>query len=280
MMPPIKKTNASEYSEENIKFLEPREHVRLRPGMYIGGTDKRALHHMIWEVLDNSVEEAMLGQCTKICIQILANHGVCIEDNSMGLPVHSYSEDEKKPLAELIMTDIRPKLSFGGSYYGVSGGIHGVGLCVVNSLSHFCQLEVKRDGFLWRQTYSEGLPTSPFENIRPLEMDESSGNRITFSPDFSILDDNDFDFDFIAYRCQELAFLYPKLELSVQDKRATERELRYHYPNGLLDWLMLQTEDEIPLASPLFIKYQSEMENQVLGKYKVGLDIAFQFWRA
>jgi DNA gyrase subunit B len=277
-MPPQKQQNSEEYSEKNIVYLDPREHVRLRPGMFIGGTDERALHHMVWEVLDNSVEEAMLGKCTKICIQLLPNRSVCIEDNSAGLPVHIHSEDEKKSLAELIMTSFHLKSSFDGSYYGASGGMHGLGLWAVNALSSFCQLEVKRDGFLWRQSYSEGLATSSFEQIRPLELNEGTGNRITFTPDFSILEDNDFDFDFIAYRCQELAFLHPKLELKLEDTHG--REAIYHYPNGLLDWLMIQTENENLVYAPLHIQYQAEMQNDSLGSYKVGLDLVFQYIEA
>jgi DNA gyrase subunit B len=278
-MPPQNQQNPN-FNIANITGrITPREHVRIRPGMYIGGIDKRGLHHLVWEVLDSSIEEAMLGNCSKICIQLLPNHEICVEDNSLGLPVHLHP-DLKKVFAEYIMTSFGYKPSFDGFYYTIRGGLHGVGLTVVNALSSFCQVEIKRDGFLWRQSYSEGLATSPFEQIRLLEKDEATGNQVRFRPDFSILDENDFDFDFIAHRCQELAFLYPKLEISVEDKRDTEREVIYWYPNGLLDWLMMQTDDEISVHFPLFIHSQTEMESEQVGRYKVGLDLAFQYIEA
>jgi DNA gyrase subunit B len=278
-MNPQNPHNSNVYDHNQIKYLEPREHIRLRPGMYIGGTDKRALHHMVWEVLDNSIEEAMLDKCTRIQITILANRTICIEDDSGGLPVDVPTDSEGRSIAELIMTRIVPKSSFQGRYYGVYGGIHGVGLSIVNTLSTLCKLEIKRDGFLWQQTYIEGFPSSALAQIRPLEISESTGTSITFTPDFTILDENEFDFVEIAFRCRELAFLLPNLEFSIQDMRES-KQLRYQYPNGLLDWLKIQTENETAVHMPLFIQIQTEMQSKVLGQYIVGLDLAIQYVEA
>jgi DNA gyrase subunit B len=283
-MPPKSKSNSPTYSEKDIKYLDPREHIRLRPGMYIGGTDKRALHHLIYEVLDNAVEEVMIGACNRITVTLRANHTVTIEDNSLGLPVekihHPYNENIVAPFFELIMTTLvfKPKLE--AKFYGIAAGLHGVGLRVVNSLSKTCAVQVRCDGYLWEQNYEEGVPVTRVQSIRPLPDDETTGNTITFQPDFSIFDKNDFDFQIVAKRCKELAYLFPSATISVRDLRVEYFvEEIYHAPNGLAD-LVSELNVDKPTIHPII--HTAHIE-QVLDRHRnntpidVGISLAFQF---
>jgi DNA gyrase subunit B len=281
-MPPKSKSNSPTYSEKDIKYLEPREHIRLRPGMYIGGTDSRALHHMIYEVLDNAVEEVMIGECNRITVTLRANHTMTIEDNTTGLPVeeirHPNDVSILAPHFELIMTALVSKPKFDDKYYGVSGGLHGLGLSAVNSLSKACSVQVRRDGFLWEQFYEEGIPVTSVKRIRPLQDDETTGNTITFQPDFTIMDENEFDFQVVAIRCQDLAYLFPAITITLRDLRGEYLvEEIYYAPNGLAD-LVSELNVDKPTIHPVI---QTQYIEQVLdinnSPIDVGVSLAFQF---
>jgi DNA gyrase/topoisomerase IV subunit B len=221
-------------SKPNTKSLEPRQHVRNRPGLYLGGTDKAALHQMVWEVLDDAISEFENTLYNEITISLLPDNTLRIADDGLGFPV-GYTESGESQI-EAYMT----KISRGGRAWMrqrellASDGLHGIGISTINALSSFCQVEVKRDGYLWLQFYKEGSPSSALEQIFPLREDECTGTSITFCPDFSIMDKNDFDFELIVERCRELAYLLPQLRFNVQDLRGNKQEETYHYPHGLV----------------------------------------------
>jgi DNA gyrase subunit B len=293
-MPPKSKSYTNTYSEKDIKYLDPREHIRIRPGMYIGGTDKRALHHMVYEVLDNAVEEVMIGGCNRITVTLRANQTVTIEDNSAGLPIEETnipifpytlhlppppdSERKKKPYVEFIMTEFACKPIFSGQYYGVAAGLYGTGLTTVNSLSKACTVQVRRDGFLWEQFYEEGIPVTSVKRIRPLQADEATGNTITFQPDFTIMDKNDFDFQVVAKRCKELVYLFPTATISVRDLRGEYLvEEMYYAPNGLADLVSELNVDKPTIHPVIHTRYIEQVLDRNNNPLDVGVSLAFQF---
>lgn len=269
--------NSHQYSAKNIKALSPREHIRLRPGMYIGGTDKRALHHMVYEVLDNSIEEVMFGLCDDIRIELRENRIISISDNSQSLPVSYQSPTMPKTWLELIMTSLANKPRFNGYYYGVSGGLHGVGLSVVNALSEHCTVETKTDGYLWKQAYKTGIPTSEIEKVRPLSEGESSSTRITFLPDYTILENNEVDFDIIARRCEDLAYLFPSATFTVCDMRGIEAQKTFHFPNGIVDWVEQRNCKENKLTDVLSAHLMYPVLDKLDYEYEIGVELAFQY---
>ena len=188
-MPPEAKNGAASatYSEENIKYLDPREHVRLRPGMYVGGTDIRALHHLIYEVVDNSIDEALAGRCDHVQIVLHDDGSVAISDNGAGIPVGMNKELGISTL-EGVMTKIGMGGKFDSNAYKVSGGLHGVGVSAVNALSAELHAEVYRNGVMYRQIFKEGLRQSDVEEIRKLKKGEPTGTTIRFWPDYGIMD--------------------------------------------------------------------------------------------
>jgi DNA gyrase subunit B len=285
MMPPQNQQNSNLYDASKIIRLEPREHVRMRPGMYIGGTDKRALHYLLIEVLRDPMSEFENTSYNQIIISLLPDKVISIEDDGVGIPL-AKSEALGISILELHFTKLgqrslgRPELNpkVDNSY---DGYFMNWITPVMTALSSFCQVEVKREGFLWRQSYSEGLPTSPLEQIRPLEADESTGTSIQFKPDFSIFEENDFDFDLIASRCQELAYLLPQLRFTILDKRETTQEISYHYPQGLLSWLKAVSEIDTVMIAPMSISYECKLQYQYRQNeaYVVKVHLAFQwFW--
>jgi DNA gyrase subunit B len=227
-------SNTNPYLANQAKYLEPREQVRKRPSMYIGGTDKQALHQMLWEVLDDAISEFENTLYNEITISLLPDKTIRIEDDGLGFPIEMNEAGESQ--IETYMT----KISRGGRAWMrqedilASGGLAGIGISTINALSAFCQVEVKRDGYLWAQFYAAGRASSALEQLIPLGEADGTGTSITFQPDFSILDENDFDFDLIVERCRELAYLLPQLRFNVQDLRGSEQEVCYHYPHGLV----------------------------------------------
>ena len=191
------------YDASAIQVLEGLDAVRKRPGMYIGSTGERGLHHLVYEVVDNSVDEALAGYCTHIEVTILRDGGLRVIDNGRGMPVDEHPV-EKRPAVEVIMTTLHAGGKFGGGGYAVSGGLHGVGVTVVNALSTTLTVEVKRDQKLYRQTYSHGVPDAPLAIVG--ESNET-GTTVTFWPDGNIFETTIFDFTTLARRFQEMCFL-------------------------------------------------------------------------
>ncbi|MBB2912739.1 DNA gyrase subunit B [Streptosporangium becharense] len=226
------------YDASSITVLEGLEAVRKRPGMYIGSTGERGLHHLVYEVVDNSVDEALAGHADRIEITLLADNGVRVIDNGRGIPV-GIVEAEGRPAVEVVLTVLHAGGKFDSKSYAVSGGLHGVGVSVVNALSTKLEVEIRRDGHHWRQSYSESKPTGPL--VKGEETDET-GTSITFWADGSIFETTTWNFETLSRRFQEMAFLNKGLTISLRDERPDHingepKEVTYHYEGGLSDFV-------------------------------------------
>jgi len=212
------------YDASAIQVLEGLEAVRKRPGMYIGSTGERGLHHLIWEVVDNSVDEALAGYCDRIVLTLQADGGIRVEDNGRGIPTDTAAGQEL-PALTLALTVLHAGGKFGGGGYKVSGGLHGVGISVVNALSTKVIAEVKNRGHLWRQSFSVGVPDGPLEEIRAMEPGERTGTTITFYASPDIFETTTYSLETITNRIREMAFLNKGLEIVVRDERPAAEEL-------------------------------------------------------
>jgi DNA gyrase subunit B len=224
---------ANGYGEQSIQILEGLEAVRVRPGMYIGATDQRGLHHLIYEVVDNSIDEVMAGFADSIFITIRADGSVIIEDNGRGIPVEEHHQRPGLSTLEVVMTILHAGGKFGGSGYQISSGLHGVGVSVVNALSEWCQVDVKRDGILWRQRYERGVAVSPLMNMGPVE---GTGTTTSFLADLTVMETRDFSFDILAQRFREMAYLNRGLTITLHDERC-DREATFYFEGGLVSFV-------------------------------------------
>jgi len=220
------------YTAADIQVLEGLEAVRRRPGMYIGSTDQRGLHHLIYEVVDNAVDEAMAGFCDRIVVTIHKDLKVSVQDNGRGIPVEPHPKTGKSAL-ETVMTVLHAGGKFDGRSYKVSGGLHGVGASVVNALSEWLRAEVRRDGRVYRQEYRRGVPTTPVEEVGSTT---ERGTTVTFLPDKQVFGKIEYNFDTIAQRLRELAFLVKGLKITLRDERS-DRELTFYFEGGVLSFL-------------------------------------------
>ena len=206
--------STSEYDAGQIEILEGLEPVRLRPGMYIGSTDIRGLHHLVYEVIDNSVDEAMAGVCDRILVTIQADGSVRVEDNGRGIPVKPHPKQPSKSTLEIIMTTLHAGGKFGGDGYKQgSSGLHGVGVSAVNALSEYTRVEVRREGKLHMQEYRRGVPVAPVRAVGPAV---GAGTTTIFKPDLTIMETGDFQFEALAQRIREMAYLNRGLTLSLE----------------------------------------------------------------
>ncbi len=231
------------YDARSITVLEGLEAVRKRPGMYIGSTGERGLHHLVYEVVDNAVDEALAGYCDRIDVTLLADGGVRVADNGRGIPVDEHPV-EKRPAVEVVLTTLHAGGKFDGKSYAVSGGLHGVGVSVVNALSSRLDVEIRRDGYVWRQRYELSQPVTPLARG---EATGETGTTITFWPDPAIFETTDWDWETLSRRLQEMAFLNRDLEINLVDERldhaaATDdpgepRAVRYRYEGGIADFV-------------------------------------------
>jgi DNA gyrase subunit B len=222
------------YDARSIKVLEGLEAVRKRPGMYIGSTGERGLHHLVYEVVDNAVDEALAGYCDTIDVTLLADGGVRVVDDGRGIPVDDHPV-EHRPAIEVVMTTLHAGGKFDGESYAVSGGLHGVGVSVVNALSERLDVEIRRDGYVWTQSYERGDPASPL--VRGAASDET-GTTITFWPDHQIFETTDWSFETLSRRMQEMAFLNRNLAITISDQRQDEpRAAEYMYEGGIADFV-------------------------------------------
>ena len=221
------------YTAESITVLEGLEAVRKRPGMYIGSTGPRGLHHLVYEVVDNSVDEALAGYCTRIDITLTADGGVRVVDDGRGIPVDEHPVEHRSAL-EVVMTQLHAGGKFGGDSYAVSGGLHGVGVSVVNALSKRLDVEVVRDGWRHRQSYERGLPTAPLERVGKAR---GHGSTVAFWPDPDIFEETEFRFETLSNRMREMAFLNAGLRITLTDERGESKSEIYEYAGGIRDFV-------------------------------------------
>ena len=236
----------SSYGAEQIQVLEVLEADRKRPGMYIGSTSLKGLHHLVYEVVDNSIDEALAGYATHIEVTIEADNSVTVIDNGRGIPVAMHKIG--KPAIEVVLTVLHAGGKFGGEGYPISGGLHGVGISVVNALSEQTKIEVKRDGYLWNIAFARGLTTKPLQKVRPLEAGDERGTKVWFKPDPEIFPDTAYDFETLRIRLRELAFLNKGLTITLTDKRKDRKEV-YHYEGGLKSFVEFLNENRNPVNS-------------------------------
>src|SRR5579863_6565969 len=230
-----------EYNAESIKVLGGMEAVRKRPAMYIGSTGELGLNHLVYEVVDNSVDEALAGFADKIEVTIHLDNSITVIDNGRGIPVDNMDIDgEKIPAAQVVMTKLHAGGKFDTSSYKVSGGLHGVGVSVVNALSHELELEIWRDGFTWEQTYSKGEPTS---KLKKAGATKKRGTKVHFVPDKEILTVTEYNFDTLAQRLRELAFLNKGLLITLTDERNADaktgepKNTEFKYNGGIAEFI-------------------------------------------
>ena len=242
--------NKITYDENQIQVLEGLEAVRKRPGMYIGSTSLRGLHHLVYEIVDNSIDEALAGYCKNIKIYIHKDNSITVKDDGRGMPVGIHPK-MKKSTVEVIMTVLHAGGKFGGGGYKVSGGLHGVGASVVNALSEECDVTVTRDGEVWRQTYSRGNVTSELVKIGT---NNESGTTVHFKPDATIFDDTVYDFDTLSQRLRELAFLNKGINITLVDERNDVSE-SYHYEGGIKSFVSYLNRNKESLhEEPVYVE--------------------------
>lgn len=262
------------YDASAITVLEGLEAVRKRPGMYIGSTGERGLHHLVYEIVDNSVDEALAGYCNQINVVLLANGGVQVNDNGRGIPVDIHPV-EKKPALEVVLTVLHAGGKFGDGGYSVSGGLHGVGVSVVNALSRDLSVVVQRDGFIWEQSYKLGVPNSPVEKGVATT---KTGTEVTFWPSEDIFETTDFSFEILSTRFREMAFLNKGLTITLRDERTghvNEKgeplEVKYHYEGGIVDFVKhLNTTKGVTHKSIIALESEDT-------KHKMSLEVAMQW---
>ncbi|GGR82012.1 DNA gyrase subunit B [Streptomyces aureoverticillatus] len=278
---------AASYDASAITVLEGLDAVRKRPGMYIGSTGERGLHHLVQEVVDNSVDEALAGHADTIDVTILADGGVRVVDNGRGIPVGIHPV-EKKPAVEVVLTVLHAGGKFGGGGYAVSGGLHGVGVSVVNALSTKLSVEIKTDGYRWTQDYKSGAPTAPLERH---EATEETGTTVTFWADGDIFETTEYSFETLARRFQEMAFLNKGLTIKLTDEResakatagadsaeATDdtveevRTVTYHYEGGIVDFVTYLNSRKGDVIHPTVIDIEAEDKERMLS-----VEIAMQW---
>jgi DNA gyrase subunit B len=270
---PARKAPDDSYGADQIQILEGLEAVRKRPGMYIGSTGPRGLHHLVYEVVDNSVDEALAGYCDFIQVSIRKDGSVRVIDNGRGIPV-DMNHQEQKSTVEVVLTILHAGGKFGGGGYSVSGGLHGVGISVVNALSSELDVEVRRQGSVWRQSFKHGVPQAP------LSQDEDSsdtGTTVTFWPSSDTFETVEFDYETLRARFQQMAFLNKGLRITVTDEREDEEVVEsYMYEKGLVDYVeYLNSAKKVELVHADVIAFESEDTDR-----KISLEVAMQWTTA
>ena len=239
----------SEYSADQIQILEGLEAVRKRPGMYIGSTSVRGLHHLVYEIVDNSVDEALAGFCSHIEVQINADNSITVQDDGRGIPV----DTQKKaglPAVEVVFTILHAGGKFGGGGYKVSGGLHGVGASVVNALSEWLEVEICRDGKVYKQRYERGKTMYPLKVVGECAPDKH-GTRVVFLPDKEIFEETVYDYDTLKVRLRETAFLTKNLKITLRDDREVKHEKTFHYEGGIKEFVTYLNRSNEKLYEPV-----------------------------
>ena len=257
--------NKQSYDESQIQVLEGLEAVRKRPGMYIGSTSLRGLHHLVYEIVDNSIDEALAGYCKNIVVTINPDNSITIEDDGRGMPVGIHPKIGK-PTVEVIMTILHAGGKFGGGGYKVSGGLHGVGASVVNALSEKCVVTVKREGHVWQQSYERGKAVTGLEMVgNAIE----NGTCVYFKPDPEIFEDTVYDFDTLAQRLRELAFLNKGIRIVLWDHREEDKQEVFHYEGGIKSFVSYLNRNKTALhPEPIYVEGIKD---------KISVEIAIQY---
>ncbi|HKH11200.1 MAG TPA: DNA topoisomerase (ATP-hydrolyzing) subunit B [Rubrobacter sp.] len=252
------KHSGSTYDASSIQVLEGLEAVKRRPGMYIGSTGPRGLHHLVWEIVDNSIDEALAGYCSEILITVHQDNSVSVSDDGRGLPVGTM-EKYGKSAAEVIMTTLHAGGKFDGSGYKVSGGLHGVGASVVNALSEWLELEVRREGHVWSQRYERGFSQGALTKDRKLKRGEGTGTTINFMPDPEVFTETmELSFDTLTRRFRESAFLNKNLKIRLIDEREEDRDVTYQYEGGIRDFVAHINDAKDPVHKTVFYLEREE----------------------
>jgi DNA gyrase subunit B len=261
------------YGADQIQILEGLEAVRKRPGMYIGSTGPRGLHHLVYEVVDNSVDEALAGYCDLIIVTMRRDGSIRVRDNGRGIPV-DINKQEQKSTVEVVMTILHAGGKFGGGGYSVSGGLHGVGISVVNALSSEVDTEVRRQGHVWRMSFKDGVPTAPLQKG---EATDETGTQQTFWPSKETFETVEFDYETLRARFQQMAFLNKGLRITLTDERGEEDVVEsYMYEKGLVDYVeYLNNAKKAELIHPDIIAFESEDADR-----KISLEVAMQWTNA
>ncbi len=270
-MKKIKEENSNidnQYTAKQIQVLEGLEAVRKRPSMYIGNTSSRGLHHLVYEVVDNSIDEAMAGFCKKIEVVIHPDNSVTVTDDGRGIPVDIH-EATGQPAATIVLTKLHAGGKFGGGGYRVAGGLHGVGISVVNALSEWLEVEVRRDSKVFSQRFARGRPVS---DLKKVGKSARTGTKITFKPDLEIFEDINFNFDIIAHWLREIAFLNAGVKIDLKDERALNKEVSYRYHGGINEFIKyLNKNKDVLFKTPIYISGKKEdIEVEIALQYNDG----------
>src|SRR6185369_10881990 len=256
----------STYSADNIKVLEGLEAVQKRPGMYIGDTSERGLHHLVFEVVDNSIDEALGGHCDRVDVTIHVENSVTVEDNGRGIPVDIHPT-EKISAAEVVLTKLHAGGKFDKGAYRVSGGLHGVGISVVYALSESLEVEIKRGAKVYFQQYRRGKPEARLQEVGTTQQ---RGTKVTFKPDTLIFEVQEFSFDVLAQRLRELAFLNQGVQISLQDERDGKRH-EFHYKGGIVEFVEHLNSTKTPIHPVIYLEGQREgVEMQLAMQWNEG----------
>ncbi|MHB1127299.1 MAG: DNA topoisomerase (ATP-hydrolyzing) subunit B [Bacillota bacterium] len=260
----VKNMKEPEYNANQIQVLEGLEAVRKRPGMYIGTTSSRGLHHLVYEIVDNSIDEAMAGYCDRIKVTIHDDNTITVSDNGRGIPVDIH-EKTGKPAVEVALTILHAGGKFGGEGYKVAGGLHGVGLSVVNALSQWLEVRVRRDGKIYHQRYERGHPITKLRVIGEIK---GNGTEITFKPDPEIFEELVFSYETLVHRLRELSFLNKGIKISIKDERSDAADV-FQHDGGIIDFVKyLNKNKDVVHSKPIFIGAEKD---------EVQLEIAFQY---
>ena len=264
------KSNEAQYDAGNIQVLKGLEAVRRRPGMYVGGTDVKALHHLVYEIVDNSIDEALAGRCDRIEVTIHDDSSVSVADNGVGIPV-ALHPTEKVSALQLVMTTLHAGGKFDESAYKVSGGLHGVGAAAVNALSDWLVVEVRRDGHLWEQRYERGIPTAKVRKVRKLKRGEATGTITKFRFDETIFVEPDIDYRFetLLNRFREMAFVTSGVYIKFVDERGKKpREMNFYFEGGLKSFVRYINRNRRVIHDPVYSNKDLET---------MGVEVAIQY---
>lgn len=264
--------NMQHYDAERIQVLEGLEPVRKRPGMYIGSTGEKGLHHLVYEIVDNSVDEALAGFCSTITVTIQKDNSIKVEDDGRGMPVDTHPK-EKKPAVEVIHTVLHAGGKFDNSTYKVSGGLHGVGASVVNALSTRMEIEVKRDGKLYSIAFAKGETVQP---LKELGRTRGTGSKTIFWPDPEIFEEIEFDYSTLQYRLREMAFLNKGIKIIISDERPLQKKREeFHYEGGIKEFVQYQNQNKEPIHKDI-VYFEAEGKDRS-GRGKMEVEVAFQY---